>query len=233
MLTFGDTWVLPDTNPTGCSPADCLGCCLGGACMPGNETQACGTGGVLCAVCQSGEGCQGGSCVPEACGPTTCPGCCDSSGQCQSGGTEAACGSGGADCAACTGTDLCIQGGCQPKPASSYKVILVSAATSKSVLYCDITSKCDPFIVVTISGIDYTSTIIKNNHAPVWNEHLATASAADLLAQFQVKIYDDNLVGKNLLSQCGVALTSADLSAGTYSHTCGDWNPVVWKFTPP
>jgi hypothetical protein len=67
----------------------------------------------------------------------------------------------------------------------------------------------------------------------VWNEHLATASAADLLAQFQVKIYDDNLVGKNLLSQCGVALTSAELSAGSYSHTCGDWNPVGWKFTPP
>ncbi|MBL8940297.1 MAG: hypothetical protein JNM69_37470 [Archangium sp.] len=48
------------------------------------------------------------------CGPSSCTGCCDSSGACVAGVTVQACGAMGATCAACSVTDSCSFGKCTP-----------------------------------------------------------------------------------------------------------------------
>lgn len=51
--------------------------------------------------------------VQRPCGPSTCTGCCDSSGQCQSGGSTSACGARGAACQVCGGISAtCVTGVC-------------------------------------------------------------------------------------------------------------------------
>jgi hypothetical protein len=52
------------------------------------------------------------SCGKEACGPTTCFGCCDATGLCVTGVEVAACGVNGAVCNACGAGQACEQGGC-------------------------------------------------------------------------------------------------------------------------
>jgi hypothetical protein len=46
------------------------------------------------------------------CGPSNCPGCCDSNGVCQPGGMIAACGTGGLSCDVCTNQEICVGAGC-------------------------------------------------------------------------------------------------------------------------
>lgn len=50
----------------------------------------------------------------STCGPSTCTGCCDSSGACLSGSVGSACGVQGELCAACQGSDVCTLGACFP-----------------------------------------------------------------------------------------------------------------------
>jgi hypothetical protein len=52
------------------------------------------------------------ACSGSNCGPSTCTGCCDSSGRCQS-ATAAQCGMNGAACIACLAGAQCVQGACQ------------------------------------------------------------------------------------------------------------------------
>ncbi|MDP3504060.1 MAG: hypothetical protein Q8S33_27225 [Myxococcales bacterium] len=59
--------------------------------------------------------CTASACGPvqRPCGPSTCTGCCDSSGQCQSGGSTSACGTRGAVCQVCGGSSAtCVTGLC-------------------------------------------------------------------------------------------------------------------------
>lgn len=54
--------------PTGapCDPSTCNGCCLQGACVLGDEDQACGRGGYTCADCAAAQrSCQAGACVGD------------------------------------------------------------------------------------------------------------------------------------------------------------------------
>lgn len=48
------------------------------------------------------------------CGPTTCIGCCDSSGTCAAGSSALECGRSGVACSRCPVTDTCAQGVCTP-----------------------------------------------------------------------------------------------------------------------
>ena len=48
---------------TACNASNCpVGCCLDGVCTDGHVFTACGTGGVTCASCQTGQSCSTGSC---------------------------------------------------------------------------------------------------------------------------------------------------------------------------
>jgi hypothetical protein len=69
-----------------CDPATCAGCCAGNACVGGNDSDACGHGGVTCAVCQSPQTCGGGGTAGICgCTPTCQQGFCNVSDGC--GGT--------------------------------------------------------------------------------------------------------------------------------------------------
>jgi hypothetical protein len=88
------------------------GCCANGtgrpgACRPGTNRQACGTGGEFCFACPSGADCLGQRCA--ICGPQTCPdGCCAANGTCQPGDGFGSCGGpGGGPCASCNGQQTC------------------------------------------------------------------------------------------------------------------------------
>ncbi|MFZ5470003.1 MAG: hypothetical protein ACOZIN_11260 [Myxococcota bacterium] len=61
-------------------------------------------------VCLSALGCSGTG--KDRCDPSTCQGCCDSTGQCQLGTSTSACGAQGAQCAACAASDVCTGGTC-------------------------------------------------------------------------------------------------------------------------
>ena len=52
------------------------------------------------------------SCGQEACGPTTCFGCCDLAGLCQSGTDLEACGTAGGSCNSCSANQVCQVGEC-------------------------------------------------------------------------------------------------------------------------
>ncbi|MBL8922871.1 MAG: hypothetical protein JNJ54_28745, partial [Myxococcaceae bacterium] len=47
------------------------------------------------------------------CGPSTCTGCCDSTGQCQLGSSTAACGKSGIQCKSCIVSETCNFGICE------------------------------------------------------------------------------------------------------------------------
>ena len=97
-------------QPT-CSPQTCRnGCCdATGKCQPGNQTQACGTGGVPCVGCQTGQFCCSTPACDEidrrgqcACGIDSCPdGCCEDFTTCRPGTTNEFCGLGGLECLTC------------------------------------------------------------------------------------------------------------------------------------
>ncbi len=55
-------------------------------------------------------GCAGSGAAP--CSPSTCAGCCDSTGICQTGQTDAVCGLGGAACGTCDPIHVCTAGVC-------------------------------------------------------------------------------------------------------------------------
>jgi hypothetical protein len=103
----------------GCGP--CAGCCDStGTCRTGDETNACGKGGVACFDCGGvGFGCVNGFCegAPPPCDATTCSGCCDANGQCRAGSEADACGVSGVACINCVAQKLgCVAGSCQGAP---------------------------------------------------------------------------------------------------------------------
>ncbi len=104
-----------------CSAANCPdGCCLAGQCSPGVTSAACGTGGLLCQVCATGQSCSNGVCGGGdfGCSHLNCRGgCCTESGLCITPPTDLQCGTGGAKCDACTPDKTCTLGQCTAKQA--------------------------------------------------------------------------------------------------------------------
>jgi hypothetical protein len=117
-----------------CNAASCpSGCCsngpgVAGTCQTSNSDH-CGTNGVTCTACGTGQTCVNGTCV---CNATSCPnGCCSNgpgvAGTCvpfanQGAGT---CGTGGATCAQCPtkvcNTATCTSGVCGFTPLNEVK----------------------------------------------------------------------------------------------------------------
>ncbi|MDF2738997.1 MAG: hypothetical protein K0S88_363 [Actinomycetia bacterium] len=103
-----------ECQPT-CSEATCPnGCCdATGKCQPGDQTQACGLGGVPCVRCQAGQFCCSTPACDEinrrgqcACGIDSCPdGCCEEFTTCRPGTTNEFCGLGGLECLTCDPKD--------------------------------------------------------------------------------------------------------------------------------
>lgn len=97
------------SQPKPCGPATCDGCCEKDTCVSGLETSACGTNGLACATCKSGESCirqggpgLGGSCQsPPFCSPSNCSTCCKGN-QCLTGDSDIACGEQSSICTDCT-----------------------------------------------------------------------------------------------------------------------------------
>ncbi|MDP3151088.1 MAG: hypothetical protein Q8N23_00375 [Archangium sp.] len=58
----GQYYPYPSTSPV-CRSGFCYGCLSGSTCTPGNVASACGTGGVSCVQCGSGQSCVNGVCL--------------------------------------------------------------------------------------------------------------------------------------------------------------------------
>lgn len=89
-----------------------------GQCQVGDSPFACGTNGLQCQRCNTGEQCVNGGCVMAACGPGTCSGCCGR-GICVTPSMQStvACGASGAMCTQCQRGQDCVNGTCQTPPA--------------------------------------------------------------------------------------------------------------------
>ena len=100
-----------------CGPNDCLGCCAGSACVPGQTNTQCGSGGLSCTDCTTtGELCNpsNGQCQknPPVCGPMNCTGCCAGD-TCITSTSDTQCGAGGLACTDCaTSGETCSGGTC-------------------------------------------------------------------------------------------------------------------------
>lgn len=77
-------------------------------------------------------GCVDPGVVDALCGPSTCTGCCTSSGRCEPGDQAAACGAGGERCLACSAPTACTEGLCRAPagPGRCEQVALVTGGTS-------------------------------------------------------------------------------------------------------
>ena len=98
-----------------CGPNDCLGCCAGSSCVPGQSNTQCGSGGLSCTDCTTtGELCNpsNGQCQknPPVCGPMNCNGCCAGD-VCVTSEGDTQCGVGGVACTDCTASGESCSGG--------------------------------------------------------------------------------------------------------------------------
>ena len=94
-----------------CDANSCsTGCCQGNTCQPGTDPNACGAAGSTCAMCPTGQTCNGGAC--SGCNSTSCPDGCCSGNTCNDPTSAMACGSAGASCTNCGATaDGCSASG--------------------------------------------------------------------------------------------------------------------------
>lgn len=100
------------TPPAPAAPP-CSGCKKAEACLPGSTQDACGKGGLACAVCLPDQDCKQGTCV-NACNKDSCTGCCDHR-QCSPGDKPNACGKDGQGCMNCGSKEVCYDGTCMTK----------------------------------------------------------------------------------------------------------------------
>lgn len=240
------------TNTGTCDAASCpSGCCLPDkTCVPfaGQGTASCGKAGEACNVCKTGELCQQGTCVAnQPCFSFCKQGCCTASGQCIAfaGQDAKKCGTGGITCSAC-GTDLsCAQGTCVTD--ATWEVSVTSAVIApKNAAGKDWDSSFfsnplpDAYLGAKLGGallmLDFTK-VIDDTLTPAWNEVLATWTQSDLLNKgLDITVRDsDGLLGYpfETISDCTVALTQGDLTAGTKTiAACGtSVTQIVLTFT--
>lgn len=110
-----DNGVCKGNTATGC--ATCFqGCCQNGACVGGTATSACGSGGLACTICKTGEVCNEGRCIAGTAGCDNCDGCCANGVSCLDGDSKSACGTGGEACQTCDPDDECNAGECLANP---------------------------------------------------------------------------------------------------------------------
>jgi hypothetical protein len=106
-----------------CTPQSCPNGCCGGitGCLPGNEFEACGTGGEICVLCVPGQVCQNGRCVEFDCEPNCTCGAPMVRDFCQEGEPNVQCGGGFPDPCFCTAslTDQPICAGKFQNPPSN------------------------------------------------------------------------------------------------------------------
>jgi len=102
------------TPDSGAADAGCEGCLDGtGACISGDQLEACGAAGMACIACNPGESCAEGQCLaPPGCDETSCAGCCMGD-ACVETPLDSACGSGGGECTTCESPATCRGGSCQ------------------------------------------------------------------------------------------------------------------------
>jgi len=119
-----------------CGPSNCAGCCTAlGGCQSGASSGACGSGGVACISCVSGETCSVGRCIclPDCagrvCGADGCGGTCGAgcaAGRvCNATGTACelpACSS----CSECGSEEVCLFGRCGSPWGRDYRITLLS-----------------------------------------------------------------------------------------------------------
>jgi len=221
-----------------CSAASCKGCCTEGTCRPGDNVAACGTGGGACTICQANQLCQAGTCSSPPCDKSTCPGCC-ASGTCPQGTSESACGTGGGTCATCASTEACLDHQCVTKGPASYRVTLVRAKVPNWLLACQSNKTnpeyenggCDLYVVLKVGTLaEVQSSIRQDNNAPEWNEELLTATEADILAKFQVAVWDKDILLNDQVASCAPKLTQADLASGKVQFGCQYATEIVFSF---
>lgn len=234
----GDMGVAAASAAGSCSTSNCVGCCDGERCVPGNVRQRCGVAGVACRTCLFNQVCQMGFCTEPLCSAGSCAeGCCDVSGKCRAGTSDDACGAGGAACASCGGDQVCQAGVCTARGGSRYRVTLVSAIiTGGRIDTCgtmELWGACDAYVILKVGGAQATSSVKANNNTPTWNEFMLEASETELTRGFDVEIRDDDPFGSVELGQCQQELTSNDLNSGTYVHACGGTvKELTWNIDP-
>jgi len=228
-------WLVDQGTPTGCSPSTCSGCCQNNLCLPGTGTSACGYAGNPCNVCNSGDQCQGGVCVPATpvCDKQSCPsGCCEN-GSCKQGNADTACGTGADPCKAYGTDESCVGQTCTPKGPPMYKVTLVSAkVTGSAWIVCGFAelSDCDLYVILTVGNATAQSSVKVDTQNPVWNEYLLTALETSLTTNFEVEVRDDDPIGSVGIGSCTPKLTTTELAAGQLKVDCGDAKELTFSF---
>jgi hypothetical protein len=166
------------SNLPGCGPANCSGCCAGGACLSGIDATACGAQGAQCADCMStGATCVANAGTATACGPIspgpcnfyTCRhGCCDANGVCQPGTSSSVCGTGGLACRACHSGQACNTSqycDCTPQscPSGCCDVLTAQCQPGRSDALCGSGgSICQTCALTPTKGAIFTPSVCSN-----------------------------------------------------------------------
>lgn len=131
----------PDCNASSC-PTGC--CSMDGECLPGNDKQACGTGGLFCRACEAADTCAGQRCDlvrPDAGACPTAFHRCDD--RCVSNDDVATCGD---RCDSCprspNGTATCAQDQCGLSCKAGFHVCGSTCADDTSPMSCG--DRCGP-----------------------------------------------------------------------------------------
>jgi hypothetical protein len=228
------------TAGASCSPSSCpVGCCAGAACKTGDMVANCGSGGQPCKVCKTGEKCTGGVCNnPSVCGPGSCNGCCES-GKCLSGTSTTACGKGGAVCSKCGTKQSCQSGACKMDLNSKWGITVVNATVDTGKKWDLLfNTEPDPYVEITVGSVQGQTTVKNNTYFPYWNELVLTTTARAITTYgMTVKVYDDDLAGKEAMADCTLGVSeSALLSGAGQSTKCAlsgtlYVTKIVFKFT--
>lgn len=210
----------PDAGPP---PLTCDGCVgSGGACLTGDNPDACGSGGDACEDCAPGTACEDGHCVATACGPDDCDGCC-SGDTCLAGDSAAACGNGGDQCNDCGVGFECEVGSCEIVPGSRWDLTVLSAQVSdkntEGKSWDVFNGKPDVFAGVVVGSepdeINARTSTLDNTFTPVWNQMIREDVTADRFLDHLFVVVKDSDVGSDqLIGQCAAAIDSFSFEAG-------------------
>ena len=171
---------------------------------------------------------------PKPCGPANCKGCCQA-GACLTMVSNAACGQGGQPCVACKKHENCQTGACKLDKSSQWGVTVVNAVINGGKKWDNPPQIApDPFVEITVATKKGKTSVKLNTLQPTWNEQVLVATANDLLIHgLNVKVFDDDLTGDQLMGSCKAAVAESVLLGGAGMITCGpDVKSIALKFNP-
>jgi hypothetical protein len=148
----------------------------------------------------------------QACGASSCGGCCDEQGQCVGGEAVAACGAGGVACNACNANELCQAGACSVDPSFSNGADAGAQPTNPLVFTSAITP--NPAIVgtnalaVTLKGSNGVPVTGATMTAKTWMPAMGHGSPTPLVSELGDGAYSVSAVKFTMGGTWQVTLTA-------------------------